>query len=198
MAWWKMCYPKSEGGMGFRDFHCFNLAMLAKQIWRLITSPNSFCATILKAKYYPHGDILKAGPKTGSSFTWQSLVAAIPTFKRGSIWRVGNGENINIYSDPWIPSSTNRRIITPRGGGVYTKVSELIDPVTGAWDEELLRSLFFEVDVRRILEIPLHNQGFDDFIAWAYNNHGRYTVRSCYHLQWKQELLSLLCPDLRL
>jgi hypothetical protein len=77
-------------------------------------------------------------------------------------------------------------------------MSELIDHVTGAWDEELLRSLFFEVDVRRILEIPLHNQGFDDFIAWAYNNHGRYTVRSCYHLQWKQELLSLLCPDLRL
>jgi hypothetical protein len=29
--------------------------------------------------------------EVGSSFTWQSLVAAIPTFKRGSIWRVGNG-----------------------------------------------------------------------------------------------------------
>jgi hypothetical protein len=26
-AWWKLCYPKNEGGMGFRDFHSFNLAM---------------------------------------------------------------------------------------------------------------------------------------------------------------------------
>jgi hypothetical protein len=82
LAWWKLCYPKKEGGMGFRDFHSFNLAMLAKQIWPLVNEPNSLCARVLKAKYYPHGDILKAGPKAGSSFTWQSILAGLPTFKR--------------------------------------------------------------------------------------------------------------------
>ena len=63
-AWWKLCYPKNEGGMGFRDFHSFNLAMLAKQGWRLINDPESLCARVLRAKYYPNGDLLKADRKS--------------------------------------------------------------------------------------------------------------------------------------
>jgi hypothetical protein len=186
-AWWKLCYLKSEGGVGFRDFHLFNLAMLAKQTWRLITEPESLCAQVLRAKYYPHGDILKAGPKAGSSFTWQSIFVGVATFKSGYVWRVGNGEKINIWQDPWIPSSPNRKIITPRGALVYTKVSDLIDSVTQQWDEEVLRSLLSPVDVNRILQIPLHNRGFEDFIAWGFTKHGIYTVRSGYHLQWRHQ-----------
>jgi hypothetical protein len=184
-AWWKLCYPKNEGGMGFRDFHSFNLAMLAKQVWRLINEPESLCAQVLRAKYYPHGDILKAVPKSSSSFTWQSVLSGLATFKRGYIWRVGDGEKINIWTDPWIPSSPNKRIISSRGGAVYTKVSELINPVSGQWDEELLRSLLSIVDVNRILQIPLHSRGFDDFVAWGFTKNGKYTVRSGYHLQWR-------------
>jgi hypothetical protein len=184
-AWWKLCYPKCDGGMGFRDFHSFNLAMLAKQVWRLATDQGSLCATVLRAKYYSHGDVLKASPKAGSSFTWQSIVAGIATFKRGHIWRVGTGDKINIYTDPWIASSWNRMVISPCGNAVYSKVSDLISPITGAWDVKLLETLFLPVDVQRILEIPLNNQGFDDFIAWHYNKNGKYSVRSGYHLQWK-------------
>ena len=62
-SWWKLCFPKSEGGMGFRDLYSFNLAMLAKQCWRLITDPDSLCARVLKAKYYPNGSLLQATPK---------------------------------------------------------------------------------------------------------------------------------------
>jgi hypothetical protein len=63
------CEPKDEGGMGFRDFYAFNLAMLAKHGWRIIQNPNSFCAQILKAKYFPDGDILHVKAKAGASYT---------------------------------------------------------------------------------------------------------------------------------
>jgi hypothetical protein len=39
------------------------LAMLAKQSWRFITRLDSLCAQLLRAKYVPNGDLLKAGPK---------------------------------------------------------------------------------------------------------------------------------------
>jgi hypothetical protein len=186
-AWWKLCYPKCEGGMGFRDFHSFNLSMLAKQVWRLVNDPESLCARVLRAKYYPHGDILKAAPKAGSSYTWQSIVAGITTFKRGYIWRVGNGERINIWTDPWIPSSPDRKVISARGAALLSKVSDLIDPITGQWDATLLGDLFNPVDVGRILQIPINNQGFDDFVAWSLTLHGRFTVRSAYHAQWRHQ-----------
>jgi hypothetical protein len=108
-------------------------------------------------------------------------------FKRGFIWQVGNEECIDIWSDPWIPLSPDRKITMPRGAVVYTKVHELLNPYTGTWDEDLLRVLFNAVDVERILQIPINHQGFEDFIAWGETKHGRYMVKSGYYLQWKHQ-----------
>ena len=66
-------------------------------------------------------------------------------------------------------------------------VSELINPIKGYSDEQLLNTIFNSVDVSRIMQIPLNNQGFDDFIAWNFSKHGKYTVRPGYHLQWRHQ-----------
>lgn len=39
LAWDKLTCTKKKGGMGFKDFNCFNLAMVAKQGWYMLTKP---------------------------------------------------------------------------------------------------------------------------------------------------------------
>ncbi|OMO64639.1 reverse transcriptase [Corchorus capsularis] len=50
MAWETMCVLKLDGGLGFRDFEAFNLALLAKQCWRLIHNQDSLCFRLFKGE----------------------------------------------------------------------------------------------------------------------------------------------------
>lgn len=115
--------PKDRGGMGFRDVHSFNLAMLAKPCRRLIENYGSLCARVLISRYYPTGDILNCELKKGSSYVWQSTWVGIQTFKKGSIWRVCDGAKIDIWNDCWIPNSSSWKIVTVRGNQVLTRVN---------------------------------------------------------------------------
>jgi len=147
VRWDKLTEPKGEGGLGFRDIYTFNLAMLAKQSWRFMQNPDSLCARVLGAKYFPDGNILAAGIRRNMSYTWRSILKGLEVLKRGVIWRVGDGRRIKIWDDPWIPREWSRRPITPRSNNILTHVDELIDPSSGQWDEQLVREIFWQQDV---------------------------------------------------
>lgn len=59
IAWEKLCTPKAEGGMGFKDLKAFNLALLAKHGWKILTNPNSLSHEVLKAKYFAKSNFME-------------------------------------------------------------------------------------------------------------------------------------------
>jgi hypothetical protein len=94
MAWEYMVRSKDRGGIGFKDLRLFNQALLARQAWRLVQNPESLCARVLKAKYYPNGSLLDTVFTGNASATWHALEHGLALLKKGVIWRVGNGANI--------------------------------------------------------------------------------------------------------
>jgi len=82
------------------------------------------------------------------------------------------------------------------------RVSELIDPATGTWDELLIRDTFWPEDAEVILTIPT-NEDFKDMPAWHFDSKGIFSVKSAYKLAVQirdQELgqdasPSSVCPD---
>lgn len=89
------------------------------------------------------------------------------------------GTNVRIWEDPWIPRGTTRRPSSHQGQGILTRVSELIDPVSGSWDQDLVEGCFHPDDVKTILSIPISEQS-EDFLAWHFDNKGLFSVKSAY------------------
>jgi hypothetical protein len=51
--------------------------------------------------------------------------------------------------------------------------------VSGTWDVDLVRNIFWEDDVVIILALPI-NQGTTNTLTWHFDNHGRFSIKSAY------------------
>jgi ribonuclease HI len=188
--WKKMCKNKKSGGLGFRSTHDFNEALLAKQGWRIATQPESLLAKLLKAKYFPKCHFMEAKPSHMISFTWRSIIQARWILKKGCYWTIGNGENVNIWEDNWLPQQNGFKTWTkPPDDTSIAKVKDLINLNTGSWKTNTIDQLFLPFEARQIQSIPLVDLQASDELTWAYTKDGSYSVKSGYQAisDWKNQ-----------
>ncbi|XP_024043004.1 uncharacterized protein LOC112099765 [Citrus clementina] len=156
MKWDLLCKPKTNGGIGLKNLHDFNVAMLGKQVWKLLTNLKSLIGQIFKARYFPRTSIVEADLGHNPSFVWRSLMAAKHIIVRGSRIQVGSGQNTLIGSDPWLPDAANGFISTSLNEILATApVSSLMVPGQRRWDYDAVSDLFDTRDRNLILQIPL-------------------------------------------
>lgn len=175
-----MTKSKVQGGIGFRDLKLFNLAMLGKQGWRLLTRPESLCAQVLKGRYYHDSDFMGARKKKHASFTWRAILAGRDVLHKGLVKRIGDGTSTLIWQDRWMPGHFGGRPLTSRDGQQVELVSDLLTE-SGGWNEQLITEIFFHVDAFAILKLPVYGRGGDVW-AWEAEKHGNYSVKSAYKL----------------
>jgi hypothetical protein len=185
VSWDSMTMPKYKGGLGFRDIEIFNLALLARQVWRILTKPTSLSARILKAMYFPDTDILSAAVGPRASLKWCSLCEGREMLKIGLIRRIGDGASTKIWDDNWIPRDQGIHpyfCIAAAQEKKRVYVEELICFATRTWDIQKLEKFLLPMDIEVVTQIPICYVRQQDFWAWHYEKSGVFTVCSAYRM----------------
>ncbi|KAH1040036.1 hypothetical protein J1N35_041779 [Gossypium stocksii] len=133
------------GGIGFRDLHLFNLALLGKQVWRLMIQKDTLCFKVFSAKYFPDGNVFRHKHYDKPSFTWASIAKATDAVKDGFMWQVGDDNMIDIRWDHWRDEGLKGKSV---GQSLFTnnekKVKDLWDHNDRQWKRERVIEIYDE------------------------------------------------------
>lgn len=100
------------------------------------------------------------------------------------MWRVGNGLNVKIWEDKWIPSTVSHKIQDPvKVLSRDAKVAEIINLELNWWNIPFIEHIFSAGTVERICSIPICPRSQEDQMIWAGTKSGLFFVRSAYHLE---------------
>ncbi|XP_027156321.1 uncharacterized protein LOC113757111 [Coffea eugenioides] len=178
-SWSNISRDRKSGGLGFKDLEAFNIALLGKQVWRLLTQPNLLVSKVLKARYFPKESIFNCKVPANASWIWKGLMGARKFMEGGIRRRIGNGKSTNIWDDCWIPDAHLGKVSSPKPKEtVLHKVHDLIHQ--RKWIRPLIFATFSKQDAEKILNIPISLGDREDCHYWIHGTNGIYTVGSAY------------------
>lgn len=181
MAWEKMAVPKCKRGLGYRDLHGFNLALLGKHIGNFSHNPNNLVARIFKARYFPDRHILQACKGSDTNFIWTGIWEAKENLKGGFRWVLGDGKEIQIFKDPWLKGKMDFRVEDSHLNIIRDEnVCFYFHPNSKTWDVHKVEQDFHNDDSRLILQTRIPQNDVKGRLAWTGSDKGIYTAKSGY------------------
>ena len=97
---------------------------------------------------------------------------------------------INIWTDKWLPTETNQKVLSPRTIlPPEARVADLMDFLSPQpqWKNILTDTIFYPFEASIIKAIPLSFRRPDDSLIWTRTKSDEFSVRSAYFLQTEIE-----------
>ncbi|KAL8149608.1 uncharacterized protein LOC141704125 [Apium graveolens] len=167
ISWKNLCVPKDFGGLGLKELKTFNLAMIAKQGWRLLIEANSLVSAVMKARYYPESSIIHAELGNNPSYVWRGIYQALSVVKAGARRKIGDGKDTLVWNVPWLPDAQDGYVRTVRSDWMIDiKVNNLMSMDEKSWDIDVLTDVLCPRDVELIRTIPIPHVERQDSWYW--------------------------------
>lgn len=92
-----MCTPRSQGGLGFRSMKAFNLTLIAKLGWKVLSNFDNVGVKQLWGKYISYGNFLSSPSSPNASLLGKGIqksnlfchLAQVSKFLRPQIYQSG-------------------------------------------------------------------------------------------------------------
>lgn len=124
---------------------------------------------------------MEAKNPSSASYHWKSIIKGREVIRRGAIWRIGDGQSVQVWRDNWLPGKNMARILSPcRDKDGDVKVSTFIDSENCRWKEDILDCYLLAFEVDSIKAIPLCRTQQQDTLMWPHNPSSEYTLKSGY------------------
>ncbi|XP_026410952.1 uncharacterized protein LOC113306204 [Papaver somniferum] len=161
-SWFYVCYPKRDGGLGFKNLRATNEAFLTKLAWRMVNNPDAEWIKVLEAKYFHNINPLHGVRTTKGPWVWQSIHRGLKWVKQFHVWEIGDGTKVREFQDNWIPNTVTTTSTTAHS-------SSSAD----------VKQCFYPSQVQAIISIHLSYTS-NDTLRWSLTNSGDFTLKYTY------------------
>ena len=106
VAWFSVCRPKNQGGLGVMNIFVQNQVLLLKNLHKFYNRENIPWVNLIWEAYYDNG--ILPGQIWEGSFWWKCNLRLIDSYKAMARCTIGDGKSALFWSDLWHSACLNQ------------------------------------------------------------------------------------------
>lgn len=182
ISWEKICKPKDQGVLGYRNLRLFNRAYMAKLGWQLINNPEKSWVQVMEAKYNCGSQGMpNVCVRSNASNVWRAIANTWDDIVTDTTWAIRDGSNTRFWRDVWIPRFGKLEDLYPSA----IPQAELAFPVSfyalhNNWNIGELERMLPDDVCAAIENVMPPSPGQSDFPSWKASSDGQFTLKLIY------------------